>query len=697
MASTAIQRKLQKAISLHQAGEVSQASGLYRQILDLDPQHAEACHLSGLVECSQGNTDKGESLVRKAILLDPNAVHFKANLAAILVGQQKFAEAETFCREVLQVDNRHPKALANLGASLRHQQRRGEAMEIFQRALEIERDAAALCNLATIMSDLGRFEEAMKLLNEAQQLDGSLPEVQKNISIVLHELGRKQEAEQAMRSLKLNHPGFGNLHLTQANLLLDQGSPAEAISEYQAAISADPHSAAAVFGLGCSLLQVGAWDESLEACQLASTMEPKNARFASGYLYAATLNPNLQRTDVVQRHREWGRQLEAATSLMPLQPDLSAGRRLRIGYVSPDIRSHATMSFLFPLLKAHDRTQFEIVIYSQTSRQDDTTESVRSLGHDWCFTRPMSDDQLAQRIQNDRIDILVDVAGHTAENRLPVFARRPAPVQVSFLGYPGTTGLSRIDYFLTDAIREPGDSADSFSEKPVFLPHGAACFEAPRDLDIAPPPFIRNGFITFGSTHRMEKMSAKALELWSRVLDSVPDARLLIFRDNLKRESLRMQLALKLQQAGADLSRIDFAWDLPTTHHAVYSRFDILLDVFPWGSGTVAYDSMWMGVPIPTLAGDRGGCRATASLLHHCGFPELIAQTSDEYISLVQHLAGDQRRLVTLRHELRPAMRQTVCDATRFAHDVEESFRRMWNHFLQTEQTASGQSDVPRD
>ena len=273
----------------------------------------------------------------------------------------------------------------------------------------------------------------------------------------------------------------------------------------------------------------------------------------------------------------------------------------------------------------------------------------------------------------------MDLAGHTAGNRLPVFAAKPARIQVSGIGYPNTTGLTRIDFFLTDAIRETDSTSQFFTEQPVYLPHGACCFEAPSELPVAPSPHQDNGYITFGSAHRLEKMSPDCLALWGKILERVPDSQLLIFRDVLATPSTRTRLLQQLRRSGVDTDRVNMAWKLPINHLDIYARFDILLDVFPWGSGATAYESMWMGVPLPTIAGDRGSCRATASMMHQCGLPELFADSADEYVNLVASLAADCDRLQQLRESIRPAMLQTVCNGGRFANDIEEVFVAMIN------------------
>lgn len=681
MSATATTKKLQKALQHFQAGEIEQAAALDRQILDANPAHAGAWHLGGMIHFASGRVEESESHLRMAVGLDPKAVWFKTNLARVLIAQRQFDEAEKMCREVLVSEPNNPIALANLGTALRNLDRRQEALIVFEKATAIERSAQSLCNEATVLVDLGRYERARDLLVEAEKLDPGMWEVQKNLSIVMRELGKQEEVERRMQTMELLQPNSADVHAVRAAHLLESGNPIDAISTYQAAIEIDPESPDVVFGLGCALQQIGALPESLEAFRLAALLDPQRHFRASAMLYTASLCEHLSHSEIVGLHRQWGQQLEASTPVETYQPNLSTDRPLRVGYVSPDLRGHATMSFLYPLLKSHDRSAFEIVMYSQTAREDQTTESVRRLGDEWRFTRDMSDEQLASQIRADRIDILVDLAGHSADNRLPVFATKPAPIQVSFLGYPTTTGLSRIDYFLTDAVREPKDPKVSYTEEPYLLPNGACCFELANAPDVEDAPCLRNGFVTLGSTHRIEKISDEALTLWAQTLNEIPTARLLLVRDSLRCPSQRARLSQRLLDVGVESSRFDFAWELPNPYLGVYGEFDIMLDVFPWGSGTIAYDAMWMGVPIPTVPGDRAGCRATASLMQHCGHPELVASSPDDYVRLICELANDRSRLVALRSGLREQMRNTVGDGSRFARDVETAYRQFWRTY----------------
>ena len=379
---------------------------------------------------------------------------------------------------------------------------------------------------------------------------------------------------------------------------------------------------------------------------------------------------------------QWGQKIESETPELTHDNDRKIDRPLRIGYVSPDFRGHATMKFLLPLLQAHTKSRFQLYFYSQAAKQDATTDAVRELSDSWCQTRELSDDQFTNRIQQDDIDILVDLAGHTADNRLAVFARRPAPVQVSFLGYPFTTGLSRIDYYLTDNIRDPQSADSLFVEELVRLPHGGCCFQPGDRLEVGPLPLLSNGFITLGSTHRPEKITGATLKVWGQILTQLPKAKLLMFRDVFRSESLRDQTLQRMMAAGINPLQVTFGWELPDPHLRIYDNIDILLDVFPWGSGTTGFDAMWMGVPIPTIAGDRSSSRGAASLVHHSGFPELAAGSSDDYVAVVCKLAVDSDRLQHLRTNLRTAMETTVCNAAQFAADVENAYQRMWRRYV---------------
>lgn len=718
MTSTTLVRKLTTAVRHHRAGDVPAALRMYAEVLEADPHNADAWHLSGLAAHQSGNNSQAESLIRHALQLTPANCEFKANLASVFLNAERWLEAETLCREVLAASPSHAAALNHLGTALRRQKKLRPALAAFEKAVQLQSNADSLCNLGVALMDLADLDRALHVLLQARELNPAQPQLVLNLGSLYRQLKQPETAMQMLLQAETLMPSCCEVQINKARLQMETGQLVAALGSCQKAICIDSARPSAVSTLGLVLQQLGRWDEALEAHRLAADLAPHNHSFQSSYLYAVTLSPQLSPPEVTERHAAWGRNLESRVTPLPnirhfvdvagaaeCQAGAAEGhglsdasshtardRRLRIGYVSPDFRAHATMRFLMPLLQAHDAAEVELFFYSETVLTDHVTDKVRELAAGWRSTRELSDSEMARRIQQDRIDILVDLAGHTVDNRLSVFALQPAPIQVSFLGYPTTTGLSRIQYYLVDAIRLPPAHRDQLVEIPVLLPHGACCYEAPQSPDEADPPCLTNGYVTLGSTHRPEKISPQTWQLWAAVMNAIPDARLLLFRDSFDVPSVRDQLLESAESAGMDRHRIKFGWELPDPYLEVYSQIDILLDVFPWGSGTIAYDAMWMGVPIPTLPGDRIGCRATASLMHHCGFPELIADDADQYVRTVAKLAAEPQRLQQLRHSIRPAMKATVSNAPQFAKDVEAAFRTMWHQYLAT---AEAQQEQP--
>lgn len=694
MQSTTLVRQLKTAVRHHQSGDVTAALGLYAEVLRTDPKNADAWHLSGLAAHQQGDDRQAELLIRYALEVSPQHDEFKANLAAVLVNQKRSQEAEEICREILQLNSRHVAALTHLGTALRQQRRLNESLLSFRAANQLKEDADSLCNLGAVFVDLGSFAEALQVLEKANELAPGRPQIMLNLGTAYRYLGNREAAFRMFEKAELLQPTSCEVQVNKANLFLESGRVHEAVQAAKKAIQLDAGRPSAVSCLALALQKTGSWEDSLEAHSLAAQLDPSDQRFQSSYLYAVTLSPLLDANEVVRRHADWGRQIESTTTVVvPVDRELPADKcKLRIGYVSPDLHQHATMRFLLPLLEAHDHDQFAVFCYSEASKEDAMTARVKDLSSGWCRTRGLSNTDLAERIQHDQIDVLVDLAGHTGDNRLPVFAMKPAPVQVSFLGYPNTTGLSRIDYFLTDAIRAAGDAKASFTEMPFVLPHGSCCYRATVSPDVSASPWLNNGYITLGSTHRLEKISPQTWQLWARVLAALPSARLFLFRDTLSSETQRQQVLIDASNAGISHDRIRFGWGLPDPYLQVYSEIDILLDVFPWGSGTIAYDAMWMGVPIPSIVGDRPGCRATASLMHHCGFPELVGSDSDQYVDIITKLASDVDRLIRLRHQIRPAMQRTVSDEKQFAADVEGAYRKMWTNYVSRSTTDQRES-----
>jgi predicted O-linked N-acetylglucosamine transferase (SPINDLY family) len=397
--------------------------------------------------------------------------------------------------------------------------------------------------------------------------------------------------------------------------------------------------------------------------------------------------PELAAADVYREHRRWDEQQAGGIK----QPKLTIGsrdpgRRLRVGYVSPDLKQHSVAYFLEPLLREHDHSVVEVFCYAEVLRPDATTLNLQSHADHWLRTVGYSDDALARRITSDGIDILVDLAGHTADNRLGVFARKPAPVQVNWLGYPNTTGLRAMDYRLVDEITDPPGEADqTASERLIRLAEGFLCYAAPYAApQPAPPPSVRTGRIVFGSFNNPAKLSSITLRTWATLMKRVPDSQLLLKGSALHEPGSRDLFQAHLHAHDIDLTRVVMRGRTPgvAEHLSVYADVDIALDPFPYNGTTTTCEALWMGVPVVTLLGDRHAARVGASLLTQIKRPELIADSPEGYVEIAAKLAAEPERLAQLRATLRDQMsRSPLCDAPGFAHKVETAYRTMWQKF----------------
>ncbi len=694
MTTTSIQRKLSRGYERHIAGDTQTAAQAYAEILAADPTNADAWHLSGLIAFQKKQYTDAEQLIHQALKNSPGQISYQANLAAVLLAAGKPADAELLCHQILKRQPNNTESLKHLATAMRRQDRPIEAAEVLRTAVRLApADADLLCNLGAVLNDSGQLEEALSILIRARASRETQPEIHLNLGAVQRQLAKSQDALQSLnRAIKLS-PGLAEAFTNRGNLLLEMKQPDGAVEDYQRALKLNPQSISALSGLGQSLPVLGRWQEAIESVRLASQIaaRPTNAstgsvtlslrrRMMSNLLYCSSLTPGLTRRDVFEMHSQWGQSIESAITPFEHCTGRDPEKRLRIGYVSPDFRRHATMRFFEPFFESHDHEQFEIFAYSECACPDDLTARIRTRSDAWRSTHGLSDQAVAEQIHNDQIDILVDLAGHTNGNRLPSFAHRPAPVQATFLGYPNSTGMSRMDYLLADSVRENEFSTQYFSEQLVAMPHGACCFQpGDRKLQPSPPPCLSNGWITLGSTHRLEKLSHECLSLWAIAMQQNPTARLLLIRDVLgSSERLRDRLKIQLHNAGIDLDRVDLEWKIPVNHLEIYSKVDILLDVFPWPSGTTVYESLWMGVPMPSAPNIGTGSNASASCLHHVGCPDLIANSNNKYLSIVGELARDTNRLIQLRQSLRNQMEQTVCNGERFCRDLEAVFRSMW-------------------
>ncbi|MGB8167556.1 MAG: tetratricopeptide repeat protein [Chthoniobacteraceae bacterium] len=681
-----IQQAFELALHHHQNGRLVEAEAIYRQILAVDPSHADALHLLGIIVGGAGRHDLAVQMIRQAIALVPDSHFFHSNLGNELreLGHRDEAIAEY--RRALEIAPGYADAQNNLGTALLEQGQLDEAIACFRRALELNpKYAAAHSNLGNALRDRGRLDDAIGAHRAALRIEPGVALTHNSLGIALAERGLLDEAIAAYRRALELQPNYPQAHSNLGAALKQNRKLEAAVAAYREALWLNPNFADAHFNLANALWDMGLLDPAIAGYRRALQLKPNYAEARSNLLLALHYVSGLDPESIFREHRTWGelhaRPLEE--NAVPHANDPSPERRLRIGYVSPDFRLHSVASFFENLLTNHDRAEVEVFCYSNLLRSDSVTERLRMQAAHWREISELNDAQAAELIRRDQIDILIDLAGHTSRNRLLTFAHRPAPVQVTYLGYCDTTGLKTMDYRLTDAHADPPGMTEHFhSEELVRLQAGAWCY---RPFEEAPtvnaPPVLRTGSVTFGSFNALPKVTDVTVLLWTRILRDVPNSRLLLKNPGLQDPSVHRRLRNLVEKEGISPERLELLGHLPSLsdHLSTYQRVDIALDTFPYHGTTTTCEALWMGVPVVSLAGKTHASRVGVSLLSTVGLPELVASSENEYLHLAVKLANDLPRLTKLRQTLRHRMQDSpLMDGPRLARGIEAAYREMW-------------------
>jgi predicted O-linked N-acetylglucosamine transferase (SPINDLY family) len=468
--------------------------------------------------------------------------------------------------------------------------------------------------------------------------------------------------------------------LAEGDRLLAAGQPAAALDAYDRALAAKPGSGAAELGRAAALFDLWRVDEGVAAYARAHALQPASPAAHSAWLFHLHYPATAEADALAAAHRTYGARFPAPAA--PARTDPAPERRLRIGYLSPNFSRHSVGYFVAPVLEHHDRDAFESVCYYLHPRSDDATARMRGLAGRWRDAAAWDDDRLERAIRDDGIDVLVDLAGHTKLNRLPVMARKPAPLQVTWLGYPDTTGLPAIGYRITDAVADPPGAADArHTEKLVRLPGPMLCYRPPEDAPPVATPAARDGGVVFGSFNNADKLSVAAVALWSRVLAAVPDSRLLLksARVGVPEAVERTRAAFAAHGVDPARIRLELWRERRADHLAAYADVDVALDTFPYSGTTTTCEALWMGTPVVTLAGGMHMSRVGASLLTHAGLADLVAADEAGFVATAVALARDAGRRAALRTSLRDRIAASpLTDARTHTRSLEAVYRGLW-------------------
>ena len=678
--------------ALRDQGKLDEAVAAYRQAIGMKPGYAKAYSNLGNALTDQGKVEEAFAAYRQAISLKPDLAEAHFNLGNMLNTEAKLDEAVAAYRQAIRVKPDYVEAYYNLGNALKDQDKLAEAVAAYRRAIGIKADyAEAYFNLGVALNNQNRHDEAVAAYRQAIRIKPDYAEAYSNLGNALKDQGKLAQAVATHRQAISIKPDYAEAYSNLGVVLNDQGELEEAVAAYRQAISIKPDFAEAHLNLGNVLNDQGNLYEGIAAYRHAIDVKADYADAHSNLLFSLNYDDRTTVDQLFTAHQEWEERHARPVSRPAAYLNVrEVRRRLKIGYVSPDFRGHSVAFFVEPLLKEHDREAVEVFCYAEVRQPDALTTHLRGLADHWLVTVGRSDDEVAERIRADGIDILVDLAGHTANNRLQVFARKPAPVQVTWLGYPNTTGLKAIDYRLVDAVTDPVGEADAWaSETLVRLEGGFLCYSALGNVlkdapEPAAAPCLETGAVTFGSFNNPAKGSAATLDAWASLLSRLPQARLLLKGRPFTDAATRALFLARLGERGVEAERVELAAWLPdtTSHLALYHRVDIALDPFPYNGTTTTCEALWMGVPVVTLRADRHAGRVGASLLTQIGMTDLIADSVEEYLDITVALAHNPERLSRLRRILRPRMAASrLCDERGFARKMESAFRSMWQRW----------------
>ncbi len=751
-----IPERLQRAVSFHQSGNLTEAEALYRSILAEDGRHFDALHLLGLIQGQQNRHDEAARLIGAALDVDPSSAPALANRAVALMSLGRFEEALAALDRVLQRPGSHADALfhrgnlllamgrpeaalasydqllallpghleatANRGNALMALGRPAAALACFEAAIRLRPEAPGLrSNSGQAFLSLERPRDARRrflaalalapdfadawaglsrahlaVSHDTQALHGAnralaiMPDstaalIGRGLALVTR--GRAGEAAASFRKVTALAPAHIDALTHRGTALARDGALEAALADYARALAVKPDHVDALYNRANALIRLLRPKEAIAGYDAALAIEPGHSLAHSNKIYALDFVEGLGFEEHQAERRRWF-QMQASRIPVdlrhsnPRDPD----RRLVVGHVSADFRTHSAAFAFGPVLRRLDRSRFEVVLYSNSRTEDTLTQAFRAGADRWRQVADLTDDELAQRIRDDRVDILVDLSGHTDGNRLLMFARKPAPIQVTAWGYSTGTGIPAIDYLFHDTVGVPPAARPLFAERIADLPCQVG-FEAPPDSPgIGASPAMTRGYVTFGCFNRLFKVSAGAIELWSKILLALPGSRLLLKDRLLDLAAPRATMIDAFAKRGIGTDRLELLGNTSRREHlAAHDRIDIALDPFPHNGGVSTWEALWMGCPVVARIGNSIPDRMSAAILASIGLDDWVAASDADYVAIALRKAGDVEGLASLRTRLRGLIDASESgNPDRYAKAVGESYRAMWRRWCES-------------
>jgi predicted O-linked N-acetylglucosamine transferase (SPINDLY family) len=673
-------------VALSGQGRLDEAVRCYRRALELKPDYAEAHYNLGVALKDQGKLNEAVAAYRRALELKPDFAKAHSNLGMALKDLGKPDDAVAAYRRALELTPQAAEVYNNLGNALKDQGKLDEAIACYRRAVELKSDhAEAYYNLGNAWKDMGKLADAAASYRRALECKPDYAAALLNLGVALQDQGDFKGAIACWRRALDLKPDFAEALSNLGNALKEQGDFNAAIACWRRALELKPDYAGAHNNLGNALKDQGLTDEAVACYRRALELEPSFAQAHSNILMTLQYRAGITPAALAEAHAEFERR--HAAPLCGDHDKRSQARegsgdrhdRLRVGFVSPDLGRHPVGYFLVRVLESLGQEELDTICYSDRIVKDDLTHRLQAAAAQWRDVVGMSDPQLAEQIRADRIDILFDLTGHTARNRLLVFARKPAPVQITWIGYEGTTGLAAMDYLLADRYVAPEESQAYFRERLLWMPDGYLCYEPPP---AAPPtgplPALDRGYVTFGSFSNLAKITPEVVAVWAAILHRTPTSRLVLKHQALSDAAVKQRYLGLFNAQGVAPQRLDLVTASSYAEYlAAYCQLDIVLDPFPFSGSTTTCEALWMGVPVVTCPGATFASRHSLSHLSVLGVTETIGVDLEQYVERAVALADDLPRLAALRAGLRPRMAASpLCDGRRFAANLAAVLRR---------------------
>jgi len=688
-----LEKLFQDAGAAFHAGDLGQAERLLKKIDSKVPNQPAVLHLRGLVALRAKKSKIAIKYLKQAVVINPTP-----NLLNALGSAYSQSGALEDAIEVLvQAVKGAPcdsTAVYNLGNALKNVDRFGEALSYYQTAITIDPGFTdAYYNMGLTLAALWRFEEAIQAYDRCLELNPDGGEAMKNQGNALYSIGKIEEAVAQMEKAVALNPGDADGYYNLANILHSQDKYDRAFEAFEKALAIKPREKSYISNFALLLKDLGEVDAAIERLQSISKGNELSSFAHSNLIFCMVNSPDYGPEEILKEAKRWNK----AYALPLAAKDVSHAnvpdpeRRLKIGYLSGDLRSHPVGFFMEPVFESHDKTAFEVHVYATNRKADNVTGRIWNHVDAWHDAAPLNSQTLAEAIRDEGIDILLDLSGHAAKNSLLTLAHHPAPVQILGCGHFCTSGLDCVDGLLSDRFETPEGTDGHYSEPLIRLPDDYICYRPPDYAAVVgSAPCLENGFVTFGCFNNLSKISGPTITLWAKILKQVPESQLLMNARALASERARARLISLFTDQGISEDQLLLEPGLPHSgimaepHSAImadYGRVDISLDPFPYTGGLTTIEALWMGVPVVTLSGETFVARHSTSHLMNAGLVELVCEDPVAYVNKALDLAADFGGLNALRQSIRPKLAASpILDGERYTRNLELIFRQLWRH-----------------